>query len=100
MQYPEQPGATDALAQAQELAAHSVVGLDAPTFYRLFPFHFALDGQCRVVQAGSALRRLLPAASIGASGPHVSSIMEVCVLAACVCVLHGGVRCALWRLKG
>ena len=93
------PGAREAPAQAPELAANSAVGLDAPTFYRLFPFPFVLGGQCRVVQAGSALQRLLPAASIGASGPHVSSIMEVGVPAACVCALHGGVRCGSWRVR-
>ena len=42
-----------------------MLGLDPETFEKIFPFHFALDMELRVLQGGQALKRMLPSLKPG-----------------------------------
>ena len=77
MQYPEQTGWRDVRGERLVQSQHSVVGLDPATFYGLFPFHFAIDAECRVVQAGDVLKRLMP--GMEQAGAHICGFFEVSV---------------------
>ena len=50
MTYPHQEALQGRGASVAERAARSNYAMPAPTFYRLFPFHFILDRECRLMQ--------------------------------------------------
>ena len=52
MTYPHQEGIEGRATSVAERAARSIYAMPAPTFYRLFPFHFILDRDCRLLQVG------------------------------------------------
>ncbi|KAF5826759.1 hypothetical protein DUNSADRAFT_2120 [Dunaliella salina] len=52
---------------SQQQAAFASYSMDPSTFYRLHPFHFVMDSQCRILQAGSVLQRELFAVQPGVS---------------------------------
>eukprot|EP00798_Chlamydomonas_sp_ICE-L_P016317 gene16317-22506_t len=76
---PGDPSFSDHVQQQEALLDHansSICTLEAPTFYQMFPFHLVLDEQCRVVQAGSALRRLFPGLAVPAAH-HVHEYFQI-----------------------
>lgn len=52
-----------------------LMGLDPESFEHLYPFHFALDLDFKVLQAGDALRRILP--QMGVPGTPIHDILTV-----------------------
>ena len=52
-----------------------LMGLDPESFEHLYPFHFALDLDFKVLQAGDALRRILP--QMGVPGTPIQDILTV-----------------------
>lgn len=53
-----------------------LMGLDADTFERMHPFHFAMDLDMRVLQAGEALTRVLPGLRPGAAIQEVLAVRD------------------------
>lgn len=64
--YPSQSSVLEARAAEAKAAATSIFTMDAPLFYRLHPFHLLIDSECKVVQAGAALSRVVPGLVVGA----------------------------------
>lgn len=79
----ETPAEAQAKAQATPAPAPqpapavsaSMLGVDAESFDRLFPFSFTMDMECRVLQAGAALKRMIPA--MAQPGTHIGKVFEV-----------------------
>lgn len=61
--------------QVKLQADDSRVGLAPETFYHLHPFHFVVDMDLRLIQAGSALSRLVP--ELATPGCLVSDYLQV-----------------------
>ncbi len=55
MTYPHQDNLSGRGASVAERAAESIYSMPAPIFYSLFPFHFILDMDCRLIQVQSAV---------------------------------------------
>jgi len=68
--FPTQPAVTEAKLASQQQAAFSSYSMDPSTFHRLHPFHFVMDNQCRIIQAGSVLQRELFAVQTGVSASN------------------------------
>lgn len=85
-------------------ADDSRVGLAPETFYHLHPFHFVVDMELRLIQAGSALSRLVP--ELGTPGCLVSDYLQVSPDPAASCpdsrtsLQKSAMECPLaWRTK-
>lgn len=79
------PAPTSASAPAREEGAapqaspssqqYDQLGADPCCFAKLFPFHFLLDKELRVVQAGQALKKMLPA--LKQQGVSIADVLMV-----------------------
>ncbi|KAF5833462.1 hypothetical protein DUNSADRAFT_10217 [Dunaliella salina] len=58
--FPEDTTYTSHVDQLKQAKENAVFAADAATFYHLHPYHFVLDTDCRVIQAGSVLQRIMP----------------------------------------
>ena len=50
------------------------MGLDPDTFAKLFPFHFSVDLDFRVLQVGEALCQMLP--RLSQPGTHIGEVLK------------------------